>query len=260
MAKNMVKGRDGVNDVKLEVIQLKKDYPDLPTLKEISLSLKKNQFVSVLGPSGCGKSTLFSIIAGLIKPDQGEVLIDGINYTHQTGRVSFMHQKDLLLPWKNILDNTAMPLFLKGVGKKEAREQAQGYFKLFGLEGFEGYYPDQLSGGMRQRAALLRTFLFSRDILLLDEPFGGLDAMTRQSMQAWLMEVLRELNASILLITHDVDEAIILSDSICVLSQRPAVVKEVFQVPLARPRHLNLFTDPSYISIKEDILNCLRES
>lgn len=249
-----------MNVVKLEVQQLKKDYPDLPTLKDISLTLKKNQFVSVLGPSGCGKSTLFSIIAGLIKPDLGKVLIDGVDYTYQTGRVSFMHQKDLLLPWKSILDNTAMPLFLKGVRAKEAREQAQEYFHLFGLDGFEHYYPDQLSGGMRQRAALLRTFLFSRDILLLDEPFGGLDAMTRQSMQAWLMEVLTKLDASILLITHDVDEAIILSDSICVLSQRPAVVKDVYEVHLKRPRHLNLFTDSAYISVKEEILNCLRES
>ncbi len=249
-----------MDEVKLEVQQLKKNYPDLPTIKNISLVLKKNQFVSVLGPSGCGKSTLFSIIAGLIKPDQGRVLIDGIDHTHQTGRVSFMHQKDLLLPWKSILDNTAMPLFLKGVNAKEAREQAQGYFQLFGLDGFEHYYPDQLSGGMRQRAALLRTFLFSRDILLLDEPFGGLDAMTRQAMQAWLIEVLKKLDASILLITHDVDEAIILSDRICVLSQRPAVVKQVFNVPLERPRHLNLFTDASYISIKEEILDCLRKS
>ncbi len=249
-----------MGEVKLEVQQLKKNYPNLPTVKDISLVLKKNQFVSVLGPSGCGKSTLFSIIAGLIKPDQGRVLIDGIDHTHQTGRVSFMHQKDLLLPWKSILDNTAMPLFLKGVIAKEAREQAQGYFHLFGLDGFEHYYPDQLSGGMRQRAALLRTFLFSRDILLLDEPFGGLDAMTRQAMQTWLMEVLNKLDASILLITHDVDEAIILSDSICVLSQRPAVVKGVFDVPLKRPRHLNLFTDAAYISVKEEILDCLRES
>ena len=168
-----------------------------------------------------------------------------------------MHQKDLLLPWKKILDNTALPLFLKGVPPKEAREQARHYFPLFGLSGFENYYPNQLSGGMRQRAALLRTFLFSRDILLLDEPFGGLDAMTRQSMQAWLMEVLQELNASILLITHDVDEAMILSDRIYVLSQRPAVVKDVFNVPLERPRDLNLFTNPEYISLKESILVCL---
>lgn len=245
--------------IKLEVKQLKKTYPDLPTLKNISLTLEENQFVSVLGPSGCGKSTLFSIIAGLTKPDAGHVMIDGKEYTHRTGRVSFMHQKDLLLPWKKILDNTALPLFLKGVLIDEAREQARTYFPLFGLEGFEGYYPSQLSGGMRQRAALLRTFLFSRDILLLDEPFGGLDVMTRQSMQTWLMGVLRELNASILLITHDVDEAMILSDRIYVLSQRPAVVKETFDVPLKKPRHVNLFTDPAYISLKKSILDCLSD-
>ena len=245
--------------IKLEVKHLKKTYPALPTLKNISLTLEENQFVSVLGPSGCGKSTLFSIIAGLTKPDAGHVMIDGKEYTHLTGRVSFMHQKDLLLPWKKILDNAALPLFLKGVPIDEAREQARAYFPLFGLEGFEGYYPSQLSGGMRQRAALLRTFLFSRDILLLDEPFGGLDAMTRQSMQTWLMGVLEELNASILLITHDVDEAMILSDRIYVLSQRPAVVKETFDVPLKKPRHVNLFTDPAYISLKKSILDCLSD-
>lgn len=247
-----------MKQVKLQVNHIKKEYPGLPTLGDISLTLENGEFVSVLGPSGCGKSTLFSVIAGLTMPDQGQVTIDGEDLTGQTGRVSFMHQKDLLLPWKSILDNTALPLFLKGIKTQEAREQARSYFSLFGLEGFEHYYPAQLSGGMRQRAALLRTFLFSRDILLLDEPFGGLDAMTRQSMQAWLMNVLKELGASILLITHDVDEAIILSDTIVVLSQRPAMVKEVFEVPLQRPRHLNLFTDSTYISLKEEIMTCLQ--
>lgn len=243
---------------KLEVRKLKKTFPNLPTLTDISLTLKENQFVSVLGPSGCGKSTLFSVIAGLTKPDKGEVLIDGVEVTNRTGRVSFMHQKDLLLPWKSVLDNTAIPLFLKGEPTERAREQAKNYFPLFGLEGFELYYPNQLSGGMRQRAALLRTFLFSRDILLLDEPFGGLDALTRQSMQTWLMEVQKQLSPSVLLITHDVDEAMILSDVVYVLSHRPAVVKKVFQVSLERPRHLNLFTDPAYISLKKAILECLR--
>lgn len=241
---------------KLVVQQVAKTFPNLPTLENISLELLENQFVSVLGPSGCGKSTLFSIIAGLAPPDTGEVLIDGQSVTGRPGRVSFMHQKDLLLPWKSILDNTALPLFLKGVATREARDQAQQYFDLFGLAGFENYYPSQLSGGMRQRAALLRTFLYSRDILLLDEPFGGLDAMTRQSMQHWLMEVAQELKASILLITHDVDEAIWLSDRVYVLSQRPAVVKKVVEIPLKRPRQHNLFTDTTYIALKETILSC----
>ncbi len=246
-----------VEQPKLEVKQLSKTFPDLPTLSDISLTLGEKQFVSVLGPSGCGKSTLFSIIAGLTRPDSGEITIDGTVMTNQTGRVSYMHQKDLLLPWISVLDNAAMPLLLKGTPLKQARIRAGGLFPLFGLEGFEAYYPNQLSGGMRQRAALLRTFLFSSDILLLDEPFGGLDALTRQSMQAWLMEVLRELSPSILLITHDVDEAILMSDEIYVLSDRPAVVKQVFHVPLGRPRHLNLFTDPDYIRLKKAILDCL---
>ena len=245
------------NPVKLEVRNINKTFPSLPTIRDISLTLKQNEFVSVLGPSGCGKSTLFSIIAGLTKPDEGDVFIDGENVTHRTGRVSFMHQKDLLLPWKTILDNAALPLFLKGVPADAARNKANQYFRLFGLEGFQSYYPGQLSGGMRQRAALLRTFLFSRDVLLLDEPFGGLDAITRQSMQTWLMEVQKELQPSILLITHDVDEAIILSDRVYVLSPRPAVIVEMFEIPLKRPRSLNLFTDQTYISLKKSILTCL---
>ncbi|MEN1761482.1 ABC transporter ATP-binding protein [Anoxynatronum sibiricum] len=247
-----------MKETKLKVNQIRKAFPNLPTLQNISLELSESQFVSVLGPSGCGKSTLFSIIAGLASPDAGEVLIDGQSVTGRPGRVSFMHQKDLLLPWKSILDNAALPLFLQGVSTGEARERAQQYFHLFGLAGFENYYPAQLSGGMRQRAALLRTFLFSKDILLLDEPFGGLDAMTRQSMQHWLMEVVQELKASVLLITHDVDESIWLSDRVYVLSRRPAVVKKVVEIPLKRPRQLNLFTDATYIALKETILDCFQ--
>lgn len=243
----------------LEVTQIKKTYPKLPTLASISLKLEKNQFVSVLGPSGCGKSTLFSIVAGLVQPDAGSVYMNGIEITGRTGQVSYMHQKDLLLPWKKVLDNAALPLFLKGVKIGEAREKAASYFPLFGLEGFEEYYPNQLSGGMRQRVALLRTFLFSRDILLLDEPFGGLDAMTRQAMQNWLMEVVQALNVSILLITHDVDEAILMSDRIYVFSDRPAVVKGTIDVTIPRPRKSNLFASPAYIETKEHVLACLEK-
>ena len=164
----------------------------------ISLELKENQFVSVLGPSGCGKSTLFNIIAGLLKPDEGMILIEGENYIGKTGRVSYMYQKDLLLPWKTVLDNVSIPLVLKGMSKKESRKEASQYLPLFGLENFAQSYPFQLSGGMRQRAALLRTYLFSNDIMLLDEPFGGLDAITKRKMHYWLLGLLEKLHASIL--------------------------------------------------------------
>lgn len=241
----------------LEVNKIQKTFSTLHTIENISLQLYKKEFVTVLGPSGCGKSTLFSIIAGIAEPDQGEVIIDHKEYTGLSGRVSFMHQKDLLLPWKNILDNVCLPLFLRGVPIPEAHRQAKTHFPLFGLEGFEKYYPSQLSGGMRHRAALLRTFLFSQDIMLLDEPFGGLDALTRQTMQQWLMKVMVEIESSVLLITHDVDEAILLSDRIYVLTQRPAQVRQELVVNLQRPRGINSFATQEYIQLKESILKHL---
>lgn len=242
---------------KVEVIGIKKCFGKLATLEDVSITLEENLFVSILGPSGSGKSTLFNIIAGLIRPDEGTVEIEGENVIGKTGRVSYMHQKDLLLPWKTILDNVSIPLILKGFPKKQAREKAGTYFELFGLQGFEDYYPAQLSGGMRQRAALLRTYMFSNDIMLLDEPFGGLDAITKRNMQHWLLRVLENLNASILFITHDIDEAIFLSDKIYVLSERPAKVKAVFDVNIPRPRNIKTFTSKTFNELKESILNIL---
>lgn len=171
------------NNVKLEVRNVKKTFGNTVVLDKVSLELYENEFVSIIGLSGSGKSTIFNIISGLVIPDEGEVFIEGKNFTGKTGRVSYMHQKDLLMPWRKIIDNVSLPLLLKGEGKKQARAAVADYFKLFGLEGYEYKYPFQLSGGMRQRAALLRTYMFSRDIMLLDEPFGGLDATTRSRMQ-----------------------------------------------------------------------------
>ncbi len=245
--------------VKIEALNIKKSFAGLDTLKDISLSLEENKFVSILGPSGCGKSTLFDIISGLEKPDMGSVLIEGKNYTGRTGRVSYMHQKDLLLPWKTVLDNCCIPLIIKGLNLKQAREKAECYFSLFGLLGFEKYYPGQLSGGMKQRAALLRTYLFSNDIMLLDEPFGGLDAMTRRDMQLWLLKLLENFKSSILFITHSVDEAIFLSDKIYLLSKRPAEVRSVFEVNIERPRDYKVFTLEAFINIKGEILKLLLE-
>lgn len=242
---------------KVEVVNIKKRFGDLETLEDVSICLEQNQFVSILGPSGSGKSTLFNIIAGLIKPDEGRVIIEGEDSGGKTGRVSYMHQKDLLLPWKNIIDNVCIPLILKGKAKKEARDEAEKYLDLFGLAGFGFHYPSQLSGGMRQRAALLRTYLFSNDIMLLDEPFGGLDAITKRKMQHWLLGVLENLQASILFITHDIDEAIFLSDKIYILSERPAIVKSVIEVGIKRPRDNKTFTSPAFNERKKRILSIL---
>jgi len=241
----------------IEAVNIKKSFGSLHTLEDISLTLKKNQFVSILGPSGCGKSTLFDVISGLELPDRGNIIIEGKNYNGKTGRVSYMHQKDLLLPWNTIIANVSLSLLIKGWGKKEAENEARKYFTDFGLKGFEKSYPGQLSGGMRQRAALLRTYLFARDIMLLDEPFGSLDAITRRKMQLWLLGIWKRIKASILFITHDIDEAIFLSDRIYLLSRRPSVVREIFDVDIGRPRSNKTFTAAGFNKIKEKIINLL---
>jgi ABC-type nitrate/sulfonate/bicarbonate transport system ATPase subunit len=245
------------NTLSIEAEKIKKSFGDLYTLADVSVTLEENHFVTIIGPSGCGKSTLFDIIAGLERPDFGSVTIDGKDFTGKTGRVSYMHQKDLLFPWYSILKNVCLPLLVKGINQKEARETAMPYFQTFGLDGFEKKYPAQLSGGMRQRAALLRTFLFADDIMLLDEPFGSLDAITRHKMQMWLLEILEKIRASILFITHDIDEAVFLSDRIYLLSKRPAVVKKIFDVKISRPRDNKTFVSPEFIKIKEEIMDCL---
>lgn len=244
---------------KVEALNIKKSFSSLDTLEDVSIVLEENKFVSILGPSGCGKSTLFDIISGLEKPDEGIVLIEGKNYIGKTGRVSYMHQKDLLLPWKTVLDNSCIPLIIKGLSLSRSRERANSYFNLFGLSGFEKYYPGQLSGGMKQRAALLRTYLFSDDIMLLDEPFGGLDAMTRRDMQLWLLKLLANFKSSILFITHSVDEAIFLSDKIYLFSKRPAIVKKAFEINIKRPRDYKVFTSDKFNKIKGEILQLLLE-
>ncbi|MEL7597579.1 MAG: ABC transporter ATP-binding protein, partial [Clostridiaceae bacterium] len=200
------------NNKKLRVESIKKNFNNTSVIEDVSFYVKENEFVSLLGPSGSGKSTIFNIISGLLKPDSGKIIINQDDYTGKTGHVSYMYQKDLLLPWKKIIDNAAMPLVLKGEKKDTSREKVLKYFKTFGLEGFEEKYPYQLSGGMKQRAALLRTYMFSKDIMLLDEPFGALDAITRSKMHFWLLDVIKKLNSTVLFITHDIEEAIFLSD------------------------------------------------
>ena len=243
--------------IKLEVKNIKKSFENNPVIDDVTLYLSEGEFVSILGLSGSGKSTIFNIISGLLLPDEGEVIIDGENCTGQTGGVSYMYQKDLLLPWKNIIDNVSLPLVIKGVSKKRAREEVKGYFKTFELEGFEYNYPFQLSGGMRQRAALLRTYMFSKDIMLLDEPFASLDAITRWKMQCWLVNVLKDLKTSTLFITHDIDEAVFLSDRIYVLTERPARIKEEVMVDIPKPRDRTITTTQEFNSIKKHLLELM---
>jgi len=243
--------------MKLSVKNIKKDFGDTHVIDDVSLELGENEFVSLIGLSGSGKSTIFNIISGLLMPDKGQVLIEGEDFTGKTGRVSYMYQKDLLLPWRKIIDNVCLPLVIKGESKKRAREAVRGYFKTFGLEGVEDKYPFQLSGGMRQRAALLRTYMFSSDIMLLDEPFAGLDAITRSKIHCWLLEVLKDLKTSVLLITHDIDEAVFLSDRIYILSGKPAGVREEIIVNLPKPREKDVITSERFNEIKRHILEVL---
>lgn len=242
---------------KLEVKNIKKSFEGNLIVNDVSFYVKNNEFVSILGPSGCGKSTIFNIIAGLLQLEEGKIMMDGEDYTGKVGRVSYMHQKDLLLPWKKIIDNAALPLIIRGKSKNDAREEVKKYFHTFGLDGFEHKYPFQLSGGMKQRVALLRTYMFSKDIMLLDEPFGALDAITRSKMHQWLLNVAKELNTTILFITHDIEEAIFLSDRIYVLSDKPATLKEEIVVDLPSQRQKDIVTSSNFNQIKRKILNVL---
>ncbi|HEY8416650.1 MAG TPA: ABC transporter ATP-binding protein [Limnochordales bacterium] len=226
---------------KLLVENLSKSYVQkgqrLPVLDGISFAAEPGAFVAIVGPSGCGKSTLMDIICGLQPADAGVVTVDGRPVTGP-GHVAYMPQEDLLFPWRRLIDNVIVPLQLKGMPRHAAREQARRWLPFFGLDGFADAYPSQLSGGMRQRAALLRTFLTERDIIALDEPFGALDAHTRRRMQAWLADVHRQMGRTVLMITHDVEEALVLADRVVVLGPRPARVVYTTDVDLPRPRDI----------------------
>lgn len=216
-------------------------FAETPVLDGVSLHVEPGEFVSILGPSGCGKSTLFRLLTGALQPDGGAITFGGQALEQESEIFAFMPQRDALLPWARILDNVTLGLEVQGMARDAARAKVLPLLPAFGLEGFESHYPAQLSGGMRQRAALLRTVVQERPIQLLDEPFGALDALTRMTMQRWLEErrQSRNQNWTTLLVTHDVREAVALSDRIYVLSRRPAHVIEHFHVRTPRPRFAN---------------------
>jgi ABC-type nitrate/sulfonate/bicarbonate transport system ATPase subunit len=230
----------------------------VPVLTEIDLWAADGEFVSIIGPSGCGKSTLFNILAGLDRPSRGDVMLDGQVESKRIGKVGYMPQKDLLLPWLTILDNTALGPIMAGVPKRRARDEARGWFERFGLAGFEHHYPATISGGMRQRAALLRTFLANRAVMLLDEPFGALDSLTRGEMQEWLLDVWAQFQKTVIFVTHDIDEAILLSDRVYVMSPRPGRIEDVLTIELERPRVAEMLTSPEAVRAKQHLLALLR--
>lgn len=226
-------------------------------LDGISISVPRGAFVSLVGRSGCGKTTLFNIIAGLLRPGAGRILLDGRDIVGRAGLVSYMLQKDLLLPWRSILDNIVLGMEVRGVGRREAVGRAMPLIERYGLGGFEHQRPAALSGGMRQRAALLRTLLCDRDVLLLDEPFAALDAQTRFDMQQWLLRLWQDFGRTVILVTHDVDEAVFLSDRIYVLAPRPGRVAAEIEVPLARPRPREALTSEAFVRTKQACMQLL---
>lgn len=209
---------------------------DIPVIENISLSVAKGEFVSILGPSGAGKSTLFRLLTGAIRPDAGTIRVDGAPLSKTQRIFAFMPQRDALMPWRRIIDNVTLGLEVQGMDREAARRHVLPMFPAFGLEGFERHYPAQLSGGMRQRAALLRTIVQDRPIQLLDEPFGALDALTRAEMQRFIERRWSQARWTTILVTHDVREAVALSDRIYVLTRRPARIIAEFNIPWPRPR------------------------
>ena len=238
-----------------------KSYGEKQVLNDINFSLKEGELVCLLGISGVGKTTLFNVLSGLTAPDEGKVLLASENgftdITEKNGMLSYMLQKDLLLPHMHVVDNVALPLTLKGVPKKKARETASEYFKRFGLDGTQNKYPAQLSGGMRQRAALLRTYLCGNKVALLDEPFSALDTITKASMQEWFLEVMDELKMSTIFITHDIDEAILISDRIYIMSGSPASLTKEFKIDRPKPRNQAFTLTEEFLEYKKEIRRLL---
>ena len=241
----------------LKVEGITKTFDNETIIQNISLELHEGELVSLLGVSGGGKTTLFNIISGLSLPDEGSVWIDNEEVTGKPGNVSYMLQKDLLLPYRTILDNVALPLMIRGMKKKEAREKAAPYFAEFGLQGIEKKYPAQLSGGMKQRAALLRTYLFSQKVALLDEPFSALDMLTKQAMHEWYLDVMEKIKLSTLFITHDIDEAILLSDRIYLLTGKPGQITKEIVIRESKPRTQDFKLTEEFLQYKKEILQHL---
>lgn len=247
-------------EVMLETEGIHKSYGGKPLLEDISIHVNKGELVSLLGQSGSGKTTLFNIISGLIRPEGGRVLLRGQDVTGESGHIAYMLQKDLLLPFKTIEDNVSLPLVIRGTDKAEARALVGEHFRFFGLEGTQKKYPRQLSGGMRQRAALLRTYMFSRDLALLDEPFSALDTITRAEMHRWYLEVMENIHLTTLFITHDIDEAILLSDRIYLLTGSPSHISREILIPEPRPRTDEFKLTDRFLEYKRTIIHELGRS
>lgn len=225
-------------------------------LSDITLSIADDEFVSFVGPSGCGKTTLLRIIAGLDNANTGEVRVDGSLITGPGQKVGMVFQEYSLFPWRNVLSNVAFGLQMQGISKEERYEIARKYISLVGLSQFEQSYPHELSGGMKQRVAIARALATDPDILLMDEPFGALDAQTRNFMQCELLDIWETKKKTILFVTHSCDEAVFLSDRVVILSPRPGIIREIFNIPISRPRDR---TNKEFIDLRRHILEMIEE-
>lgn len=241
----------------LQTNHISKSYPDHQVLSDINIHLDQGELVSILGISGIGKTTLFNIIAGLLSPESGQVILKDQPITNTTGQISYMLQKDLLLPYRTIMGNVILPALMQGIAKKEAEAKAAPLFKLFGLQHTEKLYPQALSGGMRQRAALLRTYMFNKEVALLDEPFSALDEITKHQVHSWYLNLMKKINLSTLLITHDVEEAILLSDRIYLLTGTPATITQEISIDADLKKQPDFELSTAFLNYKRKILGLL---
>ena len=244
---------------KLETENITMKFGSETIIRDVSIAVDQGELVSLLGVSGSGKTTLFNCISGIYTPVSGRVILDGEDITGTTGHISYMLQKDLLLPYKTIEDNVALPLFIRGVPKQEARQQASAHFEEFGLEGTQKKYPKQLSGGMRQRAALLRTYLFSDDVALLDEPFSALDTITKGKIHKWYLDVMEKINLTTVFITHDINEAVLLSDRIYIMTGKPGEVRSEMKIETPRSQRQDYDLTDEFMEYKRQIVALLDE-
>ena len=244
---------------KLETQNITIKFGDETIIRDISIAVDQGELVSLLGVSGSGKTTLFNCISGIYQPTAGRVLLDGEDITGTTGHISYMLQKDLLLPYKTIEDNVGLPLVIRGMYRDEARKQASEHFEEFGLEGTQKKYPKQLSGGMRQRAALLRTYLFSDNVALLDEPFSALDTITKGKIHKWYLDVMEKINLTTVFITHDINEAILLSDRVYIMTGKPGEIRYEIRIDTSRSQRQGYDLTDEFMQYKRQIMGILEE-
>lgn len=266
--KNDIDEQEGNHLGKISAVNVKKEFKvrndsgkkcSLVVLDDFNLEIKKGEFISILGPSGCGKSTFLSILAGLTSKSSGNLTVDGQEVNGINKKHSVVFQGYALFPWRTVLENVETGLEIRGIKKKERKEIALEYINLVGLQAFANRYPHELSGGMKQRVAIARSLAYDPDVLLMDEPFGALDAQTREVLQTELLRIWETSNKTIVFITHSIDEAIYLSDRVAVMTARPGKVKEIIDIPLARPRSLDIRNSEEFVKYRQQAWDVLKD-